>query len=105
MDKRESEGTVEEPLDLIKLSLDERMYQKLIFIQVRETSKFLLMNERYVKMRGEREIRGKLHVCIIYNLYTYKFIIFIIITIIHHITKMIHAKLKLNNTVYIILAI
>jgi hypothetical protein len=26
MDKRESEGTVEEPLDLIKLSLDERMY-------------------------------------------------------------------------------
>jgi hypothetical protein len=26
--KRESEGTVEEPLDLIKLSLDERMYPK-----------------------------------------------------------------------------
>lgn len=32
--------TVEEPLDLIRLSLDERIY---------------------VKMRGDREIRGKLH--------------------------------------------
>jgi len=33
-------GTVEEPLDLIRLSLDERIY---------------------VKMRGERELRGRLH--------------------------------------------
>jgi len=33
--------TVEEPLDLIRLSLDERIY---------------------VKMRGDRELRGKLHV-------------------------------------------
>ena len=32
--------TVREPLDLIRLSLDERIY---------------------VKLRGEREIRGKLH--------------------------------------------
>ena len=32
--------TVKEPLDLIRLSLDERVY---------------------VKLRGEREIRGKLH--------------------------------------------
>jgi|TARA_B110000977_G_scaffold195260_1_gene273385 U6 snRNA-associated Sm-like protein LSm3 len=32
--------TVREPLDLIRLSLDERVY---------------------VKLRGEREIRGKLH--------------------------------------------
>lgn len=34
--------TVKEPLDLIRLSLDERIY---------------------VKMRNERELRGKLHVC------------------------------------------
>jgi U6 snRNA-associated Sm-like protein LSm3 len=33
--------SVEEPLDLIKLSIDERIY---------------------VKCRGERELRGKLHV-------------------------------------------
>ena len=33
--------TVEEPLDLIKLSLDERIY---------------------VKMRSDRELRGRLHV-------------------------------------------
>lgn len=33
--------TVEEPLDLIRLSLDERIY---------------------VKMRNERELRGRLHV-------------------------------------------
>ncbi|GAB6020225.1 U4/U6-U5 snRNP complex subunit lsm3 [Chamberlinius hualienensis] len=33
-------NTVEEPLDLIRLSLDERIY---------------------VKMRNERELRGKLH--------------------------------------------
>lgn len=34
-------STVEEPLDLIRLSLDDRIY---------------------VKLRGERELRGKLHV-------------------------------------------
>eukprot|EP01098_Paradermamoeba_levis_P004665 TRINITY_DN1987_c0_g1_i1.p1 TRINITY_DN1987_c0_g1~~TRINITY_DN1987_c0_g1_i1.p1 ORF type:complete len:100 (-),score=37.00 TRINITY_DN1987_c0_g1_i1:194-493(-) len=33
-------STVEEPLDLIRLSLDERIY---------------------VKMRGDRELRGRLH--------------------------------------------
>jgi hypothetical protein len=37
----EEDTTVKEPLDLIRLSLDERIY---------------------VKLRGEREIRGKLHV-------------------------------------------
>ena len=36
----EEDTTVKEPLDLIRLSLDERVY---------------------VKLRGEREIRGKLH--------------------------------------------
>ena len=35
-------GSVEEPLDLIRLSIDERIY---------------------VKCRGDRELRGKLHVC------------------------------------------
>ncbi|EGC36968.1 hypothetical protein DICPUDRAFT_30992 [Dictyostelium purpureum] len=39
MDRKE-EGTVEEPLDLIRLSLDERIF---------------------VKMRQDRELRGKLH--------------------------------------------
>ena len=39
----EEEATVKEPLDLIRLSLDERIY---------------------VKCRGEREVRGKLHVSI-----------------------------------------
>ena len=34
-------ATVKEPLDLIRLSLDERVY---------------------VKLRGERELRGRLHV-------------------------------------------
>ena len=34
-------GSVEAPLDLIRLSLDERIY---------------------VKLRGDRELRGKLHV-------------------------------------------
>ena len=38
----DEETTVKEPLDLIRLSLDERVY---------------------VKLRGERELRGKLHVC------------------------------------------
>lgn len=37
----EEEATVKEPLDLIRLSLDERIY---------------------VKCRGERQLRGKLHV-------------------------------------------
>ncbi len=41
MDKHQLGSTVEEPLDLIRLSLDERIY---------------------VKLRGERELRGKLHV-------------------------------------------
>jgi len=36
-------NTVEEPLDLIRLSLDERIY---------------------VKMRNDRELRGRLHVSI-----------------------------------------
>ena len=37
----DEEATVKEPLDLIRLSLDERVY---------------------VKLRGDRELRGKLHV-------------------------------------------
>ena len=37
----EEDNTVKEPLDLIRLSLDERIY---------------------VKLKGERELRGKLHV-------------------------------------------
>jgi hypothetical protein len=37
----EDDATVKEPLDLIRLSLDERIY---------------------VKLRGERELRGRLHV-------------------------------------------
>lgn len=37
----EETSTVKEPLDLIRLSVDERVY---------------------VKLRGERELRGKLHV-------------------------------------------
>ena len=37
----EQDATVKEPLDLIRLSLDERIY---------------------VKLRGERELRGRLHV-------------------------------------------
>jgi hypothetical protein len=37
----EEEATVKEPLDLIRLSLDERVY---------------------VKLRGDRELRGRLHV-------------------------------------------
>ncbi|KAL6769092.1 SMP8 [Auxenochlorella protothecoides x Auxenochlorella symbiontica] len=36
----EADATVKEPLDLIKLSLDERVY---------------------VKLKGDRELRGKLH--------------------------------------------
>jgi U6 snRNA-associated Sm-like protein LSm3 len=37
----DEEATVREPLDLIRLSLDERIY---------------------VKLRGDRELRGRLHV-------------------------------------------
>jgi U6 snRNA-associated Sm-like protein LSm3 len=37
----EEDATVKEPLDLVRLSLDERIY---------------------VKLRGDREIRGRLHV-------------------------------------------
>ena len=37
----EEDSTVKEPLDLIRLSIDERVY---------------------VKLRGDRELRGKLHV-------------------------------------------
>lgn len=36
------ETSIEEPIDLVRLSLDERIY---------------------VKLRGDRELRGKLHVC------------------------------------------
>ena len=39
-------NAVEEPLDLIRLSLDERIY---------------------VKMRNDRELRGKLHVSVFYE--------------------------------------
>ena len=39
-------NTVEEPLDLIRLSLDEKIY---------------------VKMRNDRELRGRLHVCLLYK--------------------------------------
>jgi U6 snRNA-associated Sm-like protein LSm3 len=37
-------GNVEEPLDLVRLSLDERIY---------------------VKLRGDRELRGNLHASIL----------------------------------------
>ncbi|KYQ99641.1 LSM domain-containing protein [Tieghemostelium lacteum] len=40
MSDKKEEGTVEEPLDLIRLSLDERIF---------------------VKMRQDRELKGKLH--------------------------------------------
>lgn len=40
----EEEATVKEPLDLIRLSLDENIY---------------------VKLRGDREIRGRLHVSLV----------------------------------------
>ena len=43
------DATVKEPLDLIRLSLDERIY---------------------VKLRGEREIRGRLHVSVLLLLWT-----------------------------------
>ena len=45
-EKPEEDATVvAEPLDLIRLSLDERIY---------------------VKLRGDRELKGKLHVRLIY---------------------------------------
>ena len=40
MDQQQTTNTVEQPLDLIRLSLDERIY---------------------VKMRNDRELRGRLH--------------------------------------------
>nr|XP_048294331.1 U6 snRNA-associated Sm-like protein LSm3 isoform X1 [Myodes glareolus] len=40
IDQQQTTNTVEEPLDLIRLSLDERIY---------------------VKMRNDRELRGRLH--------------------------------------------
>ena len=40
---------LKEPLDLIRLSLDEKIY---------------------VKMRNERELRGRLHVCILIQNYS-----------------------------------
>ncbi len=48
-------SAVEEPLDLIRLSLDERIY---------------------VKMRNERELKGKLHVRTIQAEYINKFALF-----------------------------
>ena len=39
--QEEDAATVKEPLDLVRLSLDERVY---------------------IKLRGDREIRGRLHV-------------------------------------------
>ena len=41
LSQQQTTNTVEEPLDLIRLSLDERIY---------------------VKMRNDRELRGRLHV-------------------------------------------
>jgi hypothetical protein len=46
--KQPTTQTVDEPLDLVKLSLDERIY---------------------VKMRSDRELRGRLHVCTIIILF------------------------------------
>ena len=43
----EEESAVKEPLDLIRLSLDERIY---------------------VKLRSDRELRGKLHVFFLFSL-------------------------------------
>ena len=50
MGSTEEESAVKEPLDLIRLSLDERIY---------------------VKLRHDRELRGKLHVCFFSFLYYY----------------------------------
>jgi small nuclear ribonucleoprotein (snRNP)-like protein len=44
-------GSIDAPLDLIRLSVDERVF---------------------VKCKGDRELRGKLHVSILtYNLFSY----------------------------------
>jgi len=52
----EEEIAVKEPLDLIRLSLDERIY---------------------VKLRSDRELRGKLHVInLSSSLWTFCFILF-----------------------------
>lgn len=48
-------NAVEEPLDLVRLSLDERIY---------------------VKLRGDRELRGKLHVS--YNIFIFYFHLYFI---------------------------
>ena len=48
----EEESAVKEPLDLIRLSLDERIY---------------------VKLRSDRELRGKLHVRLLFTLKTLGF--------------------------------
>ncbi|CAN0899193.1 Sm-like protein LSM3B [Linum grandiflorum] len=48
----EEESAVKEPLDLIRLSLDERIY---------------------VKLRSDRELRGKLHVRTLLTLRSYRF--------------------------------
>nr|XP_048284594.1 U6 snRNA-associated Sm-like protein LSm3 [Myodes glareolus] len=42
VDQQQSTNTVEEPLDLIRISLDEQIY---------------------VKMRNDRELQGRLHAC------------------------------------------
>lgn len=41
-ENEQPQNTVEEPLDLVRLSIDERIY---------------------VKLRNDRELRGRLHVC------------------------------------------
>ena len=48
----EEDATVREPLDLIRLSLDERIY---------------------VKLRSDRELRGKLHVRFLFALKVFGF--------------------------------
>lgn len=42
-ESEQAQNTVEEPLDLVRLSIDERIY---------------------VKLRNDRELRGRLHVSI-----------------------------------------
>ena len=42
-ENEQQQNNVEEPLDLVRLSIDERIY---------------------VKLRNDRELRGRLHVCI-----------------------------------------
>lgn len=71
----EEESAVKEPLDLIRLSLDERIY---------------------VKLRSDRELRGKLHVCINFSLQhityvCFQFLIFFNITFFLQIGFSVHA--------------